>query len=805
MAGDANRQSCPSPRTTRSSLAKVDGMILIVIFNWLIKNLSLLLLLIATLLLSLAPSQLTRGDTWSLFVPITCAATLCGWELGKSRLTGNRSIVGLAAVGIPGVVIYAGGLVAPLIILGGSAFSLIPPIVLWLYKKTPVNFTFFLNSFASLSNQTRIVLGRVWIWIAHVVAGRISLDPAAIAIVWSILLWSICAWSGWQLRRNHRVLSAFLPSGLVLAWVLDYTQNEFWLAVFYLSVIILLIGVTNDRNLHLKWQQHKIDYAESISADSAMAIIAVTIALTLTSMIMPSLSWQDLVNKIRERNRNNNQIAESLGLQPPTPTPVEYGSDHPASLPHSFLIGIPPEQLPNVVMAIKTDAPPPVSGTPVASNPARYYWRMATYDLYAGSGWDSSPTRDVPLPANAKLLKPSDGFREIRQNVTLASDQTPQLYWTGLLSQSDADLQIAWRVIPPPNANPIDGGDMLGASVHAHEYSIVSYLPQFTAGQLRASGTDYPPDVVKRYLSLPDSVPERVFVLARNLTETAPTPYDRAKAIETYLRTFPYTLDVPPPPPGRDVVDYFLFDLKRGYCDYYASAMAVLARAAGLPSRIVVGYVSNEYDPSKAEYVVRRKYAHSWVEVYFQGIGWIEFEPTANEASIPRMGDLQPAAAPLPPSPIPSQLRMEWSMLISTLGGQIILLLAGCIMVMLLWQAGEIWTLYLLPSEVVVWHLYDGLERISTRLIRNVLATYTPRELQAALLEELKTNRISWMQAMLKSAQDEIEQLVMLYELQTYSRHSSSRLQVRNGIRTWASLRWKLRILIGFVTFSPFH
>jgi hypothetical protein len=780
-------------------------MILIAAFNWLGKNLTLLLLLAATILLSLALSPLIRGDTWSLFIPIACAASLCGWGLGKSRLTGKQSIVGLTVIGIPGVVIYAGGLVAPLIILIGSALSLIPPIILWLYKKTPVDFTSFLVSFANLNNQSKVILSRVWSWISQIVAGRIFLDPVAIAIVWSILLWLICSWSGWQLRRIPRVLRAFLPSGLVLAWMLDYTQKDYWLAVFYLAVIILLIGVVNDGILHLQWRQHKIDYAESISVDSSVAIIAVTTALTLTSLFMPSLSWQDLVNKIREGNRTQDRVAESLGLQPPTPTPSKYEPYFPERIPHSFMIGVPPEQSQNVVMTVKTNTLPSNSGTQVVPNPDRYYWRMATYDLYTGLGWASSPTQEVSLPANTRLLKPSDGFREIRQTVTLASDQSPQVYWTGLLSQSDADLQISWRVIPPSNANPINGNEMLGASVHAQEYNVVSYLPQFTAEQLRASGTDYPSDVAKRYLSLPDSVPERVFTLARNLTGAAPTPYDRAIAIETYLRTFPYTLNVQPPPPGRDVVDYFLFDLKRGYCDYYASAMVVLARAAGLPSRIVVGYVSDEYDPSKAEYIVRKKYAHSWAEVYFQGIGWIEFEPTANEAPIIRAGDLRSTTPPLPHTSIISQMKVEWSIMISTFGGQTILLIAGLLMLITLWQTGEIWILYILPSEVVVSHIFDRLERISMRMIHDVLAPYTPRELQAALLDKLKDNRISWMQTMIQSAQDEIGQLVMLYELQTYSRHTSSRLQIRKGIRTWASLRWKLRILISFVIFSPFH
>ena len=79
------------------------------------------------------------------------------------------------------------------------------------------------------------------------------------------------------------------------------------------------------------------------------------------------------------------------------------------------------------------------------------------------------------------------------------------------------------------------------------------------------------------------------------------------------------------------MADYFLFDLKTGYCDYYATSMIVMARAVGLPARLVIGYANGDYDPVKAEYVIREADAHSWVEVYFAGAGWVEFEPTASE------------------------------------------------------------------------------------------------------------------------------------------------------------------------------
>jgi Transglutaminase-like superfamily len=785
-------------------------MILIALFNGLRKNLGLFLLLTATILLSLALAQLIRGDTWSLFIPVTCAAALCGWGLGKSHTSARQAISGLIVLGIPAVFIYVGGLIVPIGTLFFSMALLVPQIVLWVPKKTLMDLTFFFGSITNIASRTEVILSRVWEWSAQVSAGKIVFDPVAIGVIWSILLWLVCAWSGWQLRRNHHVLSAFLPSGLVLALVLGYTQKEIWLAVLYLAVILLLTGATNDNRLHLQWQQHGMDYAESISVDTFVTVIAVTIVLASASALAPSLSWKELVNKIHERQHgNNDQMAESLGLQPPPPPTSIPDQNFPAGgMPRSFLIGMPPQQLQAVVMTIRTDELPAISSTMLELNPNRYYWRTLTYDLYTGSGWASSSAQDIPLPANTLLLKPPAGFRAIHQEVSLASNQSPQLYWTGLLAQSDANLQIAWRAIPPPKPDPINNGDMLGASINSHNYNVISYLSQFSAAQLHASGREYPSEITEHYLDLPDSVPERVIALARNLTEAAPTPYDRAIAIEAYLRKFPYTLNVQPPPLGRDVSDYFLFDLQKGYCDYYASSMVVLARAAGLPSRLVIGYVSSEYNSSTSEYIVREEDAHSWVEVYFEGIGWVEFDPTGAEASSihsGKSGDSQSNVNELPHPSVFAQLKTEWLRMVSTFGGQALLVWMSLLILAMLWQASEIWILYFLPSDVVVSRIYNRLEKVSMRLIPGLLPAYTPHELQAALSDQLKTNKNFLSKAITKSAMDEIRQLIKLYEIQIYSQHPSTRLQIRKGIKAWASLRWKLRIVMSLVTFNPSH
>jgi transglutaminase-like putative cysteine protease len=138
--------------------------------------------------------------------------------------------------------------------------------------------------------------------------------------------------------------------------------------------------------------------------------------------------------------------------------------------------------------------------------------------------------------------------------------------------------------------------------------------------------------IYERYMKLPDNLPQRVKDLSLSLTSSKENNYDKAKAIEQYLASsYPYNLDVRSTPRNRDFVDYFLFDLKEGYCSYYASAMTILARCAGLPARYVEGYMLPP-DPLKDDrtaYIISNMQAHAWVEIYFEGYGWLPFEPTS--------------------------------------------------------------------------------------------------------------------------------------------------------------------------------
>jgi protein-glutamine gamma-glutamyltransferase len=150
--------------------------------------------------------------------------------------------------------------------------------------------------------------------------------------------------------------------------------------------------------------------------------------------------------------------------------------------------------------------------------------------------------------------------------------------------------------------------------------------------ELRMAGRSYPAPLAAIYLRLP-ALDARVPRLAAQITSSAGNDFDKAAAVENYLRTrFGYTLELPPTA-VKDPIANFLFERKQGHCEYFASAMAVMLRTLGIPSRVVTGFRSDEFNDLTGNYVVRAKDAHAWVEAYFPGSGWHTFDPTPAGAS----------------------------------------------------------------------------------------------------------------------------------------------------------------------------
>lgn len=189
------------------------------------------------------------------------------------------------------------------------------------------------------------------------------------------------------------------------------------------------------------------------------------------------------------------------------------------------------------------------------------------------------------------------------------------------------------------------------------QYQVSGLESDASPDDLRRANSEYAQYIRDRYLGLPTSVTERTRQLATDVTANASNPFDQAIAIQEFLRTtYPYTLNTPMPPDNEDFVDNFLFETQTGRCEQFATAMVVMLRTLGVPARLVSGYSPADYDPSVNGFLYREKQAHTWVEAFFPGFGWIPFEPTPSQTELDYGADQDtPPANPTPtPTPMPT-------------------------------------------------------------------------------------------------------------------------------------------------------
>ena len=476
------------------------------------------------------------------------------------------------------------------------------------------------------------------------------------------------------------------------------------------ATLLLLMGVWNYKNLSRQWQKKGIDYSESVRFDIAQNVLVFTLAIGFFAYITPSVSWKDIRDHIRERNQN--ETANQLGIKEHTIPVKPVGTPKP-SMPQDHLLSGGWARSKDIVMIIKTGELPPVVGPALVESAPRYYWRSVVYDRYVSAGWVTSSTYSQKYASNTPIIPGLlNGYKPVHMKVQMMKPEG-KLFWSGILFSADIPFTATWRVKPQSDLfagqSALLQSDMFAATTDATSYDAESYVPAATIQQLRSASTDYPEDITTRYLLLPNTLPDRVKQLGETITAGITNPYDKAKAIESYLRTYPYDLNIAAPPEGQDVADYFLFDLKRGYCDYYATAMVVLARVNGLPARFVSGYASGEYSANNAEYIVRDLNAHSWAEVYFPGIGWVEFEPTASQPEIKRQETDTLIHADQNNDTTASELLTRFR--IEKLSSWILPILCAFLLVIIYFTVVERWRYLRLAPAIAIERIYQRLYR----------------------------------------------------------------------------------------------
>lgn len=452
-------------------------------------------------------------------------------------------------------------------------------------------------------------------WLLRSLGSGLSHDIVAFSVVMSSLAYTVGFGASWLLFRYQRPWSMLVLTGAFGLVHLSYaTVDSIPPYLFALLVGALTVASFDFHLRRARWRAAGVPTPASLlwtlTATGAMVGAALLAGLALpagSSQPLLAAGYQRLTEPFADIGRQVNRLfgdgTRGLG---PGDGPLAFAT---TVFPReSFELGDRP------LLKVETEG--------------RYYWRAITYDRYDGHSIASSATAEARIPALEPLPLDPGGAEERRlvtQRVTVLGDRIARLVAAAEPLHFDLDTDVerraaAWDIVGVSAPIPLQEGQA---------YTVVSAVREPAIDELVAASGEYPA-WLEHYLQLPSNLPERVGALAARVASRAGSPFERASAIEAYLRGLTYSTRTSAPPPDRDWVDYLLFDTQTGYCDYLATAMMVMLRSQGIPARVASGFASGDFDQTTGVWIVRERDTHSWTEAYIPGVGWVPFEPSAS-------------------------------------------------------------------------------------------------------------------------------------------------------------------------------
>lgn len=580
-----------------------------------------------------------------------------------------------------------------------------------------------------------VFLDRSGSWLIAVSRGHRSQETIIFAVGLGMVSWLLTAFAVWTTIRQRKPLLGLSVMGIALAINGFLGVSPLWYLIVFVGLAVVLAATTNLNRLEQTWRERNLDFSDEIRIEMLVYVGVIAMILMAAAMSLPAFSITKAVDAFMSHPWVTG-AEESLddafgGVNKPRARPPGSVGGY-GVMPRSYLLGEEPPDLSEIIMmtAFVTDengdpAPPGLT--------QRTHWRGLSYETYTGRGWTLSEEREEPLPAEALVPLPevADTINLV-QDINWLRDERLVRYTLGQPVQFSHDVTLRWRGLD----------DFVRAQGLANDYRVTTQVSVADPDTLRQTTTaDVPAVIFSRYTQLPESLPQRVHDLAQEVAGDVDNPYDQARALEQFLRQYPYSLEVAATPLGLDPVDYFLFDLQSGYCDYYASAMVVMARSLGLPARVAVGFLSQPPDDYGMQ-TIRQSNGHSWAEVYFADYGWVEFEPTAGFASphdtsfdqtwgtrspedfMADLGD----TAPLPDRD-PVQRPIDWQKVLMRVG--LVGLVAGGLITLWLWQQRRI------EAEDSVLRTYGRFQSQAQKLEYPAHPAQTPAEFNEAFQENL--------------------------------------------------------------------
>jgi transglutaminase-like putative cysteine protease len=506
-----------------------------------------------------------------------------------------------------------------------------------------------------------------------------------IVLTFGYLSWLMGYFAAWSLIRKHNPWVAILLGIIVVLVNLNFWRSEkYYFFPIYLAAALLFLCLVT----YLKNRAQIINNNAHSAGPKPVYWMAVALCLIVVTVSLAWFSPGFKINPISDFARAHDPFRGSVELYwqsffAPVPGSKVPTLNHGGQQELTF--GGPLELSDQVVFIINADRSGAYWKTQVYDYYSSTGWKTGETQSETIPNSGSGPALSKPSSANEYVytlipqlmtdVLPSAGEFAAASIPVIETTLTPQIF---TLSLQDSSLD---SLLPPDIADAAAALRKLRSSQRRTDQQIVARLPSglkleginrsgglpesirvsrvetdeknitalsssqallqqkratiavvppavVTDSVLDAAGANYPYRITDRYLQLPSELPDRIRELAAEITANSTTPFQKAREIKNYLGTLQYNLSIEAPPAGEDGVDYFLFTLQSGYCNYFASAATVMLRCAGVPARMVVGFVPGQYDKDTRSYIVRDRDYHAWTEVYYPGQGWIELDAT---------------------------------------------------------------------------------------------------------------------------------------------------------------------------------
>jgi Transglutaminase-like superfamily/TgpA N-terminal domain/Domain of unknown function (DUF4129) len=506
-------------------------------------------------------------------------------------------------------------------------------------------FAFWQTAGADYNGNVTALVNSMHQWFAVALTGGTSNDDSIFLFFITALAFLLAYTSAWLVYRTRKPWLMILANAVVLLMNLSNIDAVYiiYLVIFLVASLLLVLRF-NLYESSVRWKRQGLRRADDLGWEFMQAGALISIGVLIFAWLLPWGYINDAAAQIWSADNNpwvqlvntwNRLISVNSTVNP---------SNH-GNFTDTLVLGGNPNLNNDVVFT-------------VSFGDSSQYLESLSYTTYNGRSWTNRPTVEMALNANSPKYDGSQDLRTLQQDITVVNPPGEQYPYLLGASQIALANQKAVVLIDKANGEVISWLRSNGKLAAGNKYTITSYVsaadiktlrivplpadaPSFTPDpnrpDLEPPVIYYDPSILRAYLQLPKNLDPNIKILAKQLTAGSNTMYDKAVALESYLHNnYVYDANISLPP-GEEAVSWFLFrSHNRGFCNYFATAMTIMARELGIPARVVAGYTNGKFDVKHHQWVIRGSDAHSWVQIYFAGYGWVNFEPSASFATFVR-------------------------------------------------------------------------------------------------------------------------------------------------------------------------